>query len=409
MLHNNDAIERLQRDVIKLERLYSEQSELNQIRIIEQERLEAELLVKDRLILKQTNNITQLKALNNELSLKFQNEAARNLTLETSIQSTEMKLNAIKSEYDEKHKSSMEKSENTIASLEMEIQFNREINDSLNSRLKHLEATLETLQTGPKIEDRDLIQNDEVLSESKVDNFQDTTELTFLQPDPDEIVTYEFLANDAPNDQNLSQESDSLHEKSMKRDFEVNSLKKEVSQLYDYINMLLRKEKSISSNLILKEKLVKRGILRVSSIGAKLESRSNKDKCNGTSDLISQSMSPKRSLSLNVQPMSMQYQTSQSWKPRITKKLNVLFNEDDHLDQNSDLEDTENELNKKQIVVQNSLFPFFGYCFSNNVRINCTTPIQIMMIYSLNFHEEESNVHTMPLPEPTDYNYPSIE
>ncbi|KAH3684841.1 hypothetical protein WICPIJ_004194 [Wickerhamomyces pijperi] len=270
MSENSDLIQKLQNDIVRLERLYSEQVQKNQSYVIEQETAEVELLQKDRLILKQSKDIAKLKALNSEVLYKLEHEFSRNKSNEELIQSKSDEINRIRSENNLQMIAIAEKYESTIFELESEIQTNVTINTELRSRLSSLNALMETLHLQQP-------QQDSAVKDELIETEADTEHEDLLADksedelsDDDEVMSYTVLTQEAAiNEESTNNQQRSMAPSSdaaMEKGFEVNSLKKEVSQLYDYINSLLKNEVSKSSNTVLKQKLVKRGILRVSSI-----------------------------------------------------------------------------------------------------------------------------------------------
>jgi hypothetical protein len=271
---------KLQDENTRLEKLYKEQVINNQSLLHEQERLELELLVKEKELFSQQKTNKRISELNTELNDKlkrelhyYESEIAKFQELESHWESN---LSALRTQNLEFGKKLNKKDE--------EIEHLNVILDKAYDDLQTKERELSTLLRQNCQSDEDLIVEDssELIEDENAsdedtngDNLHPTLNDEFLRDDSDD----DEIHNQADTSANLADQlSSSIDEKEkllLKYRFSVNALKKEKDQLYSYINKLLRNKPHPEQNTILKTKLVNRKILRIISASNTVDSQNS--------------------------------------------------------------------------------------------------------------------------------------
>lgn len=245
-------------EINRLEKLYREQILSNQETLNELERLENELLNKEKELLIQQKNFNKIIDLSKELKDKLKDEISLNeikvKNLEDINQELELKVKQL---------------EKTIKTLKIE---NNEKNDEIYNLNILLEESNREIIADEEISEDEIEEPKELIIDVKNNSDYESE---------DEI--FEDLIEDESDDDNLIVK---VNELNLKIDeykkliynfkFENKSLKNEKIQLYNYINKLLKNKPIINQNEILKDKLVKRNILRVTSVNHASNSNKNK-------------------------------------------------------------------------------------------------------------------------------------
>jgi len=270
---DQDVITRLQQDAAKLERLYKEEVIKCQNSMSEQEILEVEILSKEKLILQQQQSLQKMTDLNKSLSKKLSTEISyyentlrnyRKMEKEWNENSTELRMNKLKFDH------MIKKKNEELLEIKQELEYiKNEADDKdleinrLNSQMGSLQKKLDDTRESQKFED----QEDSIQQLSRYEHeSSDESDLSSLlmqeeeddDNDDDENVGdgYDDLDNsrnpvDEDQSSNIFGNSSSLaHELNNKFDenekvikkyqFEIKSLKNEKTQLYSYINKLLK-------------------------------------------------------------------------------------------------------------------------------------------------------------------------
>lgn len=405
---DQDVITRLQQDAAKLERLYKEEVIKCQNSMSEQEILEVEILSKEKLILQQQQSLQKMTDLNKSLSKKLSTEISyyentlrnyRKMEKEWNENSTELRMNKLKFDH------MIKKKNEELLEIKQELEYiKNEADDKdleinrLNSQMGSLQKKLDDMRESQKFED----QEDSIQQLSRYEHeSSDESDLSSLlmqeeedddDDDDDENVGdgYDDLDNsrnpvDEDQSSNIFGNSSSLaHELNNKFDenekvikkyqFEIKSLKNEKTQLYSYINKLLKNKPQPDQNSILKEKLVKRKILRAISI--------NQATLNTQSPTLSSTTPRSRTTQTGKRVFSniVNFKNYQNLKKRPisqTGKLNLVY------EQNSDDEELHRRLFNEEDVDEDEIRMLgnqnFGHTFFKPSQY-LMNPIEIIIL-----------------------------
>lgn len=252
-----------------LEKLLVAQIALTREAEAEQERLEHGLLLKEQQMCELQASLKNANQFNKQLSKKIRSETD---TFEQEL---------IKWQQAEKTwKQRLRASDHQILELEETLRYKEEIISSLDGQLeralaelseKNKELELSTQNVNMTFSDSE-DGGDQLLddsSESEVFNSDADESFNFLDGVEEDHEEEEDLDHrEVPRSSLTSELNSQLNEKDktiQKLQFEIRSLKNEKSQLYTYVNKLLRNKPHPGQNDVLKDKLVKRKILRSAS------------------------------------------------------------------------------------------------------------------------------------------------
>ncbi|CCH46981.1 Serine/threonine-protein kinase [Wickerhamomyces ciferrii] len=299
----NQIISQLESDVKRLEKLYKDEVLKSQSTLNEQEKLELDLLKKEKQILSQQQSLQKLQDLNKSLSKKLSGEVSYYENIINNYKINEKQYDEkilklrnghLKFEHMLKQKNDelleinqeLEVTKNDLDLKSMEFsQLQHKLNTTFK-KLDDLEASIpeprgEPIHTFTNLDDdsdeeEGASSSDDELN-SLIINEEDDDEDEFNDTNNDNETSNEQYDITDNSSMNLTNEiNDQINEKSKvikKYQFEIKSLKNEKIQLYTYINKLLKNKPHEDQNSILKEKLVKRKILRTISINQVLNNQ----------------------------------------------------------------------------------------------------------------------------------------
>lgn len=331
---NNDQdhmIKKLQQDVHKLEKLYKDEVIKSQTAMSEQERLELEILEKEKSILAQQQSLQKMSDLNKSLSKKLSSETSyyenllsnyKRLERDWDERMRKLKLGNLK------HEHLLKKKNDELAEINQELEYVKNEIDNKDNEMARLRSQLNgalnelknvggasNVEADSRVYDEDEDSCDEgELSSMVIPEFEDEED-----DDCDDTIASSSLANEINNKINLNDQTIKKYE------FEIKSLKNEKHQLYNYINRLLKNKPHPNQNTILKEKLVKRRILRAISI-------------NQITEKIPGAMIGGKRVVSNIVNFKSNYQ---SLKRR----------DEDLKDQNSDIDESEEDVDEDEIRI----------------------------------------------------------
>lgn len=282
---NAELVQKLQQDLTKLERLYKDEVIKGQQVMDEQERLEIELLGKEKSIYQQQQHLQKMTELNKSLSKKLSGELSyyesalgnyRKMEKEWDDKFKKLSAGHTKFEHMIKRKNDelneinqeLEIVKNEVDNKDVELrrlalQLEQALQELKEMNLKkllhrHHKEEKQSIQHGKKFHDGDFSSEDEEDLRSIViheEEEEEAAEESFDISGNSSSLAHEFNHKINDNDKAIK-----------KYQFEIKSLKNEKHQLYNYINKLLKNKPHPDQNSVLKEKLVKRKILRAISI-----------------------------------------------------------------------------------------------------------------------------------------------
>lgn len=274
-------IKKLQQDVYKLEKLYKDEVIKSQTALSEQERLDVEILQKEKSILAQQQSLQKMTDLNKSLSKKLSSETSfyenllanyKRLERDWDERLRKLKVGNLK------HEHLLKKKNDELAEINQELEYVKNEMDNKDNELvklrSQLSSALNELENaeGKHEADHSVLRTNNNNNDDDDDESCDEGELSsMVLPDYDEEEEEEEVdGNDTINSSSLANEINNkinINDQIIKKyEFEIKSLKNEKHQLYNYINRLLKNKPHPNQNTILKEKLVKRRILRAISI-----------------------------------------------------------------------------------------------------------------------------------------------
>lgn len=283
--HQNKELIKLQRDVTKLERLYKDEVIKCQQSMSEQERLEIEMLQKEKQIYQQQQHLQKMTDLNKSLSKK--------LSVEISYYENALgNYRKMEKEWDDKFRKSkidqtkfehmIKKKNDELNDINQELEIVKNQVDNKDLELKDLKVQLEqTLEQLEEMKLKNLLHHShhhdkekehehKKIHDNDSSDEEDLSSLVIHDDEEEDEETGDETFDISGNSSSLAHEINNKindNDKTIKKyQFEVKSLKNEKHQLYNYINKLLKNKPHPDQNSVLKEKLVKRKILRTISI-----------------------------------------------------------------------------------------------------------------------------------------------
>jgi hypothetical protein len=243
-------------EVTKLEKLLSQQINLSRESQVEQERLEHELLLKESLLYELQSNVRDVNQLNKQLNNQLRTEVEY---YEQELQRWQEQERGWKQQFREKDQQVRLLNDVLKSKEDLITVINNELEDALGElELKNREiAQLISEQTEELIDDS---EEDQSLLQDESESEDEIVDLILPESDSDESV---LLSSSITSE--LHTKLDETQRLIQEYQFEVKSLKNEKTQLYNYVNRLLRNKPHPKQNEILKEKLVHRKILRTVS------------------------------------------------------------------------------------------------------------------------------------------------
>lgn len=261
------------RDISRLEKLLTSQISLTRNAEGETERLEHELLAKEKVMYELQTQVKSVNQLNKQLTNKVKSEMdyfeQELLRWKQSERAWEQQRRML---------------QDTVRELEDTLRCKEECADSLNSelelKLEELEAMrdlVEELQRRNITVESDRNSDEEgelLLNDCGSESDCDIGELDLPDSDYDEDLEMQGKHQSITSE--LSTQLDDQQRSIQRYQFEIESLKNEKKQLYSYVNKLLKNTPHPRQNDILKMKLVSRKILRTVSSTLTTSTQANK-------------------------------------------------------------------------------------------------------------------------------------
>jgi hypothetical protein len=243
-------------EVAKLEKLLSQQINLSRESQVEQERLEHELLLKESLLYELQSNVREVNQLNKQLNNQLRTEVEY---YEQELQRWQEQERGWKQQFREKDQQVRLLNDVLKSKEDLITVINNELEDALGElEIKKREiAQLISEQTEELADDS---EEDQSRFEDESESEDDIVDMILPESDSEESVQ---LSSSITSE--LHTKLDETQRIIQEYQFEVKSLKNEKTQLYNYVNKLLRNRPHPKQNEILKEKLVHRKILRTVS------------------------------------------------------------------------------------------------------------------------------------------------
>ncbi|ONH66799.1 hypothetical protein BON22_3431 [Cyberlindnera fabianii] len=367
-------------DTARLERLYAEQVSRSQEAQHEQERLEVEMLVKERQLLECKNSLMKANETNKHMAEKFRADVE---FLEHELAHYKEREMVLLKQV-EKQKAEMQVLKKSIAEKDDEmVSLNQELEEMLielqnrSSSDKSIRVDQSSLCfEGDESLDLQTPSSRNHLGDSD-DELYDTNDILL---DNEELGE---LSEDEEDEDNVGMDSISLTtELSMKLEqkdtalkklqFEIKSLKNEKTQLYNYVNKLLKNQPTPDQNDILKQKLVHRKILRAVSINAVRDTLHEKTSTSNPK-VASNRYNSKRVMSNFVNLKSYKYDKTMA-KRSYMMRNSFSTNSDDE-DSGDDMDD---ELTLERFMLGYTVVGAFTPS-KNQKRIISQTPLHLIL------------------------------
>lgn len=263
-INNKENVSHDVKESHRLEKLLSEQIARSRDALHEQERLEHDLLKKEEQVLQLQTSLKNAKQLNKQLSNKVRTEQSY---YEQELE----KWYAAERTWRQQVRESKQENQLLQDVLKSKEDLITILNGELEQCLGDLEGKnkqLEGIERGAH-EVKLMMDNSDdgkILLASDSESENDDLEQLYRQ----ESDTEDNGPSQAPVSitSELNTQLDQKHKLVQKYRFELRALKNEKTQLYNYVNKLLRNQPHPKQNDVLKEKLVKRKILRTVSTSA---------------------------------------------------------------------------------------------------------------------------------------------